>query len=171
MEARRIYSRARSTVDSPKVEVVDLRREDRTPLKSPAGRGHPEAIGCQAGVLLFLNRKGYAGALVCRDCGKCPAVQPVLSRSRFRGRKTYYFVIIAVTNAVQTSALHAGVLVCSQSGKARNGSKKKQNDGFLAGCCESTEKRCEGRSKPIDLDTRSTARVGCAHRDPISLEA
>jgi primosomal protein N' (replication factor Y) len=31
-----------------------------------------EAIVRQAGLVLFLNRKAYAGALVCRDCGQVP---------------------------------------------------------------------------------------------------
>jgi primosomal protein N' len=58
---------------TPYIEVVDLRRHDRTVLLSPTLiQAMREAIVRQAGVLLFLNRKAYAGALVCRDCGQVP---------------------------------------------------------------------------------------------------
>lgn len=57
----------------PKIEVVDLRREDRGLLLSARLRdAMHDAIRRGAGVLLFLNRKAYAGALVCRDCGHVP---------------------------------------------------------------------------------------------------
>ena len=63
----------RRTDDWPEVEVVDLRREDhRLLVSSPLYEAMSEAIARQAGVLLFLNRKAYAGALVCRDCGQAP---------------------------------------------------------------------------------------------------
>jgi primosomal protein N' (replication factor Y) len=57
----------------PEIEVVDLRGEDRRfLLSSRLHEAMRDAIGRQAGVLLFLNRKGYAGALLCRDCGQAP---------------------------------------------------------------------------------------------------
>lgn len=61
----------------PHIEVVDLRGESVGTLISEKLMGAMrEAVAQQAGVLLFLNRKGFAGALVCRDCGwvpRCPA--------------------------------------------------------------------------------------------------
>jgi primosomal protein N' (replication factor Y) len=72
----------------PKVEVVDLRGQDRTTLLSPTlVEAMREAIARQDGLLLFLNRKAYAGALVCRDCGQVPrcrlcAVALTYSRQR-----------------------------------------------------------------------------------------
>ena len=54
-------------------------------LSQPLVRAIEHAIGRRAGVLLFLNRKGYAGALVCRDCGqvpRCPACRVALMYSR-----------------------------------------------------------------------------------------
>jgi primosomal protein N' (replication factor Y) (superfamily II helicase) len=57
----------------PQIQVVDLRREDRrTLLSSRLCEAMREAIAARQGVLLFLNRKSYAGALVCRDCGRIP---------------------------------------------------------------------------------------------------
>lgn len=59
--------------DSPRIEVVDLRREDRrTLLSSQLQEAMRETMARHAGILLFLNRKAYAGALVCRDCGQIP---------------------------------------------------------------------------------------------------
>jgi primosomal protein N' (replication factor Y) len=74
----------------PSVQVVDLRGHGRgTVLSQPLVRAIERAIGRRAGVLLFLNRKGYAGALVCRDCGqvpRCPACRVALMYSRQAGR-------------------------------------------------------------------------------------
>ena len=57
----------------PQVEVVDLRGEDRRLLlSSRLYAAMRDAIAREAGVLLFLNRKAYAGALLCRDCGQAP---------------------------------------------------------------------------------------------------
>lgn len=57
----------------PLVEVVDLRGEDRRLLlSSRLYEAMRDAIAREAGVLLFLNRKAYAGALLCRDCGQAP---------------------------------------------------------------------------------------------------
>ena len=74
----------------PSIQVVDLRDHGRgTVLSQPLVRAIELVIGRRAGVLLFLNRKGYAGALVCRDCGhvpRCPACRVALMYSRQAGR-------------------------------------------------------------------------------------
>ena len=74
----------------PSIQVVDLRDHGRgTVLSQPLVRAIEQVIGRKAGVLLFLNRKGYAGALVCRDCGqvpRCPACRVALMYSRQAGR-------------------------------------------------------------------------------------
>lgn len=57
----------------PAVQVVDLRKQGYgTVLSQPLIRAIQQTISRKAGVLLFLNRKGYAGALVCRDCVGAP---------------------------------------------------------------------------------------------------
>ena len=70
----------------PQIEVVDLRREDRRMLLSRRlNQAMQDAIARQAGVLLFLNRKAFAGALVCRDCGqvpRCPSCAVAFAFSR-----------------------------------------------------------------------------------------
>ncbi len=57
----------------PKVELVDLRYEPAGTLFSRTlVAAMQEALENKTGVLLFLNRKGYARTLVCRDCGWVP---------------------------------------------------------------------------------------------------
>jgi primosomal protein N' (replication factor Y) len=74
----------------PNVQVVELRDYGRgTVLSQPLVQAIGQAIGRRAGVLLFLNRKGYAGALVCLDCGqlpRCPACHVALMYSRQAAR-------------------------------------------------------------------------------------
>ena len=70
----------------PKIQVVDLRDHVRTTvLSQPLVLAIGQAISRRSGVLLFLNRKGYAGALVCRDCGhvpRCPTCRVARMYSR-----------------------------------------------------------------------------------------
>ncbi|MDZ4732208.1 MAG: primosomal protein N' [Nitrospirota bacterium] len=91
MEQRGIVVRKLVPCDArPSIQVVDLRDYGRgAVLTQPLVRAVEQAIGRRAGVLLFLNRKGYAGALVCRDCGqvpRCPACRVALMYSRQAGR-------------------------------------------------------------------------------------
>ncbi len=61
----------------PAIEIVDLRTQDRGTILSPLLVGAmQDTLRQRARSLLFLNRKGYAGALICRDCGqalRCPS--------------------------------------------------------------------------------------------------
>jgi primosomal protein N' (replication factor Y) (superfamily II helicase) len=70
----------------PSVQVIELRDHGRgTVLSQPLVQAIGDTIGRRAGVLLFLNRKGYAGALVCCDCGqvpRCPVCRVALMYSR-----------------------------------------------------------------------------------------
>ncbi len=57
----------------PTIELVDLRNEPSGTLFShKLIRAMHEALQNHAKILLFLNRKGYARTLVCRDCGWVP---------------------------------------------------------------------------------------------------
>lgn len=57
----------------PTIELVDLRNEPAGTLFShKLIRAMHEALQNHAKILLFLNRKGYARTLVCRDCGWIP---------------------------------------------------------------------------------------------------
>jgi primosomal protein N' (replication factor Y) len=73
----------------PNVEVVDLRGQDRGTILSPhLAEAMREVLARQTGALLFLNRKGYAGALICRDCGqvpRCPSCQVAFAYFRQKG--------------------------------------------------------------------------------------
>jgi primosomal protein N' (replication factor Y) len=70
----------------PAVELVDLRSEPGGTLFSrKLVEAMREAVENEAGILLFLNRKGYARTLMCRDCGwmpRCPTCAVVLAYSR-----------------------------------------------------------------------------------------
>ena len=57
----------------PMIELVDLRNEPaRTLFSHTLIRAMHDALQNRAKILLFLNRKGYAGTLICRDCGWVP---------------------------------------------------------------------------------------------------
>jgi len=68
-----IHHVSQEVVLRPTIELVDLRNE-------PAGilfshkliRAMHEALQNHVKILLFLNRKGYARTLICRDCGWVP---------------------------------------------------------------------------------------------------
>ncbi len=57
----------------PLIETVDLRSEPAgTIFSARLTTAMRQAVDQKTGVLLFLNRKGFAGALVCRDCSWVP---------------------------------------------------------------------------------------------------
>ena len=60
----------------PQVEVVDLREElkagNRSIFSRPLAGGIREALGAGEQVILFLNRRGAASFMQCRDCGLVP---------------------------------------------------------------------------------------------------
>ena len=74
----------------PEIELVDLRDEPGGTLFSRRlVAAMREAVETKTGAVLFLNRKGYAGALVCRDCGgvpRCPSCAVALTYYREVGR-------------------------------------------------------------------------------------
>jgi primosomal protein N' (replication factor Y) len=74
----------------PAIELVDLREQPGgTPFSQRLIEAMRDAVASKAGVLLFLNRKGYAGALICRDCGwvpRCDVCAVALAYYREAGR-------------------------------------------------------------------------------------
>ena len=73
-----LTKRAKEAV-MPKVEIVDLRQELAEGNRSMFSRKLREQMGERLArgeqVMLFLNRRGYAGTVSCRSCGegmKCP---------------------------------------------------------------------------------------------------
>ena len=74
----------------PAIELVDLRNGPGGTLFSRRLVAvMREAVENKTGAVLFLNRKGYAGALVCRDCGwvpRCPSCAVALTYYREMGR-------------------------------------------------------------------------------------
>lgn len=74
----------------PAVDVVDLRREDSGfMLSAPLRETMRQVLTNRGGIVLFLNRKGYAGALACRECGevtRCNRCSVALVFHRKHGR-------------------------------------------------------------------------------------
>jgi primosomal protein N' (replication factor Y) len=65
-----IYHVPQEITLQPTIELVDLRNEPAGTLFShKLIRAMNDSLQNGAKILLFLNRKGYAGTLVCRDCG------------------------------------------------------------------------------------------------------
>jgi len=114
LEAPKQLLKARGRPDSsPQVEVVNLRGEDRRLLLSV--RLHEamrETMARQAGILLFLNRKAYAGALICRDCGQVPRCPSCAVAFAFSRQKNVLFCHYC-------GATHAILDLCGACGSAR----------------------------------------------------
>lgn len=76
----------------PLVEVIDLRRRQAGDLLTePMIAGISAALDARTGVILFLNRKGFAVSLFCRDCGAaptCPRCSVALTFHKRAGRLT-----------------------------------------------------------------------------------
>lgn len=61
----------------PTVRVVYLRDyPSGTLLTDPLLASMREVLNAEAGIILLVNRKGFAGALVCRECGDTPRCEP-----------------------------------------------------------------------------------------------
>ena len=83
----------------PKIELVDLGKESRGTLLSHRLRSAIyEALEYKKKILLFLNRRGYARTLVCRDCGwvpRCPSCTVALPYYREVGTLTCRYCGVA----------------------------------------------------------------------------
>ena len=79
----------------PTIVTVDIRRQPYgTLLSEPMIAGIRAAIETRSGAVLFLNRKGFAPALQCRDCGQalqCQNCRVTLTFYRRAGRLTCHY--------------------------------------------------------------------------------
>jgi len=77
---------------APLVELVDLSRDfSGSPISARLAAALRETLQRHERAILFLNRKGYAGALVCRECGwvpRCASCAVALPYYREKGRLT-----------------------------------------------------------------------------------
>ena len=84
------------------IDLVDLRHESRATTLSPTLLdAMRETLDRRTGLLLFLNKKGYAGAFVCRDCGhvpRCSSCAVAFAYSRQKGSLSCHYC--GVTTAV-----------------------------------------------------------------------
>ena len=77
-----MYGRFRSRVSEalehvwqaiPRVEMIDMRSLPYDTVVSPVLFARmTRAVEAKEQIILFLNRKGFSGALICRDCGMAP---------------------------------------------------------------------------------------------------
>ncbi|MBS0152059.1 MAG: primosomal protein N' [Nitrospira sp.] len=83
----------------PKIELVDLGKESRGTLLSHSLRSAMrEALERKKQILLFLNRRGYARTLICRDCGwvpRCPSCTVALPYYQEAGSLTCRYCGVA----------------------------------------------------------------------------
>lgn len=81
----------------PEVKIVDMREElrqgNRSVLSRSLRRSMTEAIENGQQVILFLNKRGYSGLILCRACGEtvmCPHCSvPMTLHTPGRGRKPF----------------------------------------------------------------------------------
>ena len=92
-----LKKRAQSTATLAKTEVVDLRKElkegNRGILSRRLAELIRERLEKKEQIMLFLNRRGYAGFLSCRSCGhviKCPHCDVSLSSHRGKRLVCHY---------------------------------------------------------------------------------
>ncbi|HJU03621.1 MAG TPA: primosomal protein N' [Nitrospiraceae bacterium] len=82
-------------IPRPNIRLVDLRYEPHdTILSQPMLEGIQAALDAQSRVVLFLNRKGFASALWCRDCGtslQCSRCSIALTFYKQAGRLTCHY--------------------------------------------------------------------------------
>lgn len=71
------FAQKREADSFPSIELIDMSREfGGLPFSPPLLAALRATLLEQDRAILFLNRRGYAGALVCRDCGwvpRCPS--------------------------------------------------------------------------------------------------
>jgi primosomal protein N' (replication factor Y) len=81
--------------DSREIHIVNLRETPYgTVLSDQMIVGMRTALEARAGVILFLNRKGFAPALVCRECGntpQCPQCSVALTFYKQGGRLACHY--------------------------------------------------------------------------------
>ena len=89
--------RAKAGSELPEVHVVDLRQEMQEGNKSIFSRALTEAMSDRLEkkeqIMLFLNRRGYAGFISCRSCGqaiKCPHCDVSLTSHRNGTLRCHY---------------------------------------------------------------------------------
>ncbi|SPP64449.1 replication restart helicase PriA [Nitrospira lenta] len=114
------FSQKREANSFPSVDVVDMSREyGGVPFSATLVAALRATVAQQDRAILFLNRRGYAGALVCRDCGwvpRCPscAVAFVYYREsarlacRYCGRKESLPEICGACGASRLSPIGEG---------------------------------------------------------------
>lgn len=86
---------------APVVELVDLSQDfSGSPFSGRLVAALRETLQRRERAILFLNRKGYAGALVCRECGwvpRCASCAVALPYYRDKGRLTCRYCGVGVS--------------------------------------------------------------------------
>lgn len=97
--------------ESRETHIVNLRETPYgTVLSDPMIAGMRTALEARAGVILFLNRKGFAPALVCRECGsspQCPQCSVALTFYKQGGRLACHYCATSRSLPDTCPACHA----------------------------------------------------------------
>jgi primosomal protein N' (replication factor Y) (superfamily II helicase) len=97
--------------DSREIHLVNLRGTPYgTVLSDPMIAGMRTALEARAGVMLFLNRKGFAPALVCRECGntpQCPRCSVALTFYKQGGRLACHYCATSLSLPDTCPSCHA----------------------------------------------------------------
>ncbi|MBO7364417.1 MAG: primosomal protein N' [Lachnospiraceae bacterium] len=93
----RMRTRAVQGSRLPEVEIADLREEfrkrNRSIFSEPLQKAMEEALMRREQIMLFLNRRGYSGAVSCRSCGEavgCPHCSVPLNYHKNGTLKCHY---------------------------------------------------------------------------------
>src|SRR5205807_1028049 len=74
------------SLSSPSIKIVDLREVSRSGfLSQPLKEAIVRHIAQKGQIALFINRRGFARGILCRDCGytaRCPACNIPLAYSK-----------------------------------------------------------------------------------------
>lgn len=155
-----------SALDLPPVKVVDMRQELRQGNRSIFSRALQEALaltlsqGQQA--ILFLNRRGRATYIFCRDCGhslRCPNCETPLTQHVGK-------------NAFQTPKFQNGQLICHHCGYSRQqplrcpncGSQRIRQYGTGTQSVEEQVRELFPDARTLRWDRESTRRKGSHER-------
>ena len=115
----------------PAVQIVDLRSEFESGNRAIFSDALVQALGDRLErnekSILFVNRRGSAGSLICRTCGSCAALPPLQHRALGASRgRTVALPLLRFSEADRDAYARRAVRKASRrSASARSGSSKK----------------------------------------------
>jgi primosomal protein N' (replication factor Y) len=106
----------------PPVSVADMRQHRGAILAEPLVAALEQTLARGEQALLFLNRRGFATFLVCRDCGatvRCPNCAVTLTHHRGRGKHICHYCDYAIAAPSLCPACNGGEIGLYGAGTER----------------------------------------------------